>query len=107
MSLDVYLTELKVTEVYAANITHNLTIMAKDAGIYKHLWHPEEVGISRASELIEPLVTGLKLLENDPERFKRFNPENRWGNYEYLVEFVKNYLQACVENPNAQIETSR
>ena len=81
MSLDVYLTAVRRTEVYSANITHNLTAMAEEAGIYKHLWRPEELGIVHAGELIEPLQNGLDLMREDPQRFIQHNPENGWGSY--------------------------
>lgn len=93
--------------VYDANITHNLNTMAQEAGIYMHLWRPEEIGITKAEELIEPLREGLHLLKMDPERFKKFNPDNGWGSYEGLVKFVENYLNACYENREALIEVSR
>lgn len=107
MSLDVYLNAVRETCVYDANITHNLGTMAHEAGIYKHLWRPEEIGITKAEQLIEPLKNGLELLESDPERFKAFNPENGWGSYEGLVRFVQKYLEACKENPDATIDVSR
>ena len=107
MSLDVTLTAVRLTTVFDRNITHNLNKMADEAGIYKHLWRPEEVGISKASELIEPLKSGLDLLLSDRERFERFNPSNGWGNYSTLVEFVREYLFACEENPDAEIGVSR
>lgn len=65
-------------EVFEYNITHNLNTMAGEAGIYKHLWQPDEIGITKAGELIEPLREGLALLKSDPERFKAFNPKNGW-----------------------------
>lgn len=49
MSLDVYLTATRPTEVCALNITHNLGRMAKEAGIYQHLWRPEEIGVTKAA----------------------------------------------------------
>lgn len=107
MSLDVYLTAVRKTEVFDAKITHNLAEMAYKAGIYKHLWRPEEIGITKAEQLIQPLRDGLDLLISDPERFRKFNPENGWGNYENLVKFVKNYLAACEENPDAEVYSSR
>ena len=107
MSLDVWLEEIKPCEVFQANITHNLTAMADEAAIYKHLWRPEEIGITKARELIEPLTKGLEVLKADPERFKEFNPPNGWGDYEGLVRFVEKYLAACLENPNATIGISR
>lgn len=107
MSLDVCLTAVRPTCVYDANITHNLTAMADEAGIYKHLWRPEEIGITKAAQLIEPLTVGLAILKADPERFKKHNAPNGWGIYKHFVPFVENYLAACVENPDADVSVSR
>jgi hypothetical protein len=99
--------EIETNEVYHANITHNLKTMANKAGIYEYLWRPEEVNITKAIELIEPLKQGLQELKKNPTRYKKFNPENGWGSYEGLVEFVESYLTACQEYPDADIEVSR
>lgn len=92
---------------FDANITHNLTRMADAAGIYKHLWRPEEIGITKASQLIEPLRIGLELLQSDRKVFEIFNPENGWGSYDGLVKFVSNYLEACESYPEAEVYASR
>lgn len=92
--------------VYSANITHNLGTMANEAGIYEHLWRPDEIGI-KAQELIHPLQAGLRRLRNKPERFKQFNPKNGWGTYEGLIEFVERYFSACEQYPEAKINISR
>lgn len=107
MSLDVYLSEVRETTIYSRNITHNLNKMADEAGIYKHLWRPEEIDITKAAQLIEPLREGMALLLSDPERFKKFDPQNKWGDYDGLVDFVREYLAACEENPNASVSVSR
>ena len=107
MSLDVYLMETKPTEVYSANITHNLGKMAKEAGIYEYLWRPEELGITKASELIKPLTDGYELLVNDPEKFKQYDSPNGWGKYEHFLPFVKQYIDACFANPYAEVKVSR
>lgn len=107
MSLDVYLEVVRPTEVYWANITHNLGEMAEAAGIYKHLWRPEELGITQAGLLIEPLEEGLAKLKADPEHFEKFNSPNGWGLYKHFVPFVEKYLEACRENPTASIRISR
>jgi hypothetical protein len=93
--------------VYSGNITHNLGKMAKDAGIYQALWRPEEIHITKAKQLIGPLEDGLSLLLSDPERFKQFNPENGWGSYDILVEFVHEYLDACKRYPDAEVKAWR
>lgn len=107
MSLTVSLTVVRPTCVFDYNITHNLGKMATEACIYQCLWRPEEIGITKAEQLIDPLTTGLALLENDPAYFKQFNSENGWGTYENFVEFVRLYLEACKENPDAEISVGR
>ena len=88
-------------------ITHNLGDMARAADIYQHLWRPEEIDITKAIQLVEPLRAGLALLKSDPERFEKFNSPNGWGMYEHFVPFVEKYLAACEENPDADVRASR
>ena len=107
MSLDVYLTKVMPTTVFSSNITHNLNKMAEEAGIYEHLWRPDEIGITKAEQLIDPLREGLAKLKAEPERFKKFNATNGWGLYEHLVPWVEKYLQACEANPDADVSVSR
>lgn len=99
--------EASSEEVYHANITHNLSRMADEAGIYEYLWRPEEVGVFKAGQLIEPLTDGLALLNSNPERFEVHNPENGWGDYEALKRFVAGYLIACRVHPEAKVSVWR
>ena len=92
---------------FEANITHNLGAMADAAGIYKALWHPEEVGINTAADLIEPLEKGLALMRADRQKFEAFNAKNGWGLYENFVPWIERYLAACKEYPTAGVEVSR
>lgn len=107
MSLDVYLEVVRPVTVYDANITHNLNKMAEAAGIYKHLWRPDEIGVTKACELIEPLTAGLADLKARPEHFEQFNAPNGWGMYKHFVPFVEKYLAACIENPDANVRVWR
>lgn len=100
-------TSNKKEVVFTDNITHNLTHMARAAGLYKALWRPDEINISKAFQLVEPLKAGLSLLKETPAKFKKFNPDNNWGSYEGLVTFVQKLLRACEENPEATVEVSR
>lgn len=94
-------------EFFSANITHNLNGMANEAGIYEALWRPEDIGITKASQLIAPLRAGVDLMKSDPERFSKFNASNGWGTYVGFVPWIERYLQACEENPDANVEVSR
>jgi hypothetical protein len=107
MSLDVDLYNPDGECVYTANITHNLNKMADAAGIYKHLWRPEEIGVTTAAQLIEPLRAGLAQMVERPTHFEQFNASNGWGLYENFVPWIAKYLEACIANPDATIRVSR
>lgn len=107
MSLDVTLTRVQKTSIFEQNITHNLGAMAKEAGIYMHLWRPDELGITKAGELILPLKKGLKLMKSNPKRFKSLNPKNGWGSYDRFVPWIERYIEACEDYPDADVEVSR
>lgn len=104
MSLDVTLRVPGMVQIFDSNITHNLGKMAHEAGIYMHLWRPSEIGIRHAEELIKPLEAGLAKLRENPDHFKKFNPENGWGDYDLLVRFVEEYRDACQMYPQAEVE---
>lgn len=94
-------------EVFSYNITHNLANMADAAGIYGPVWRPEENGITKAKHLIVPLANGLETLEKNRWELKKLNPANGWGDYEGLVQFIKTYLVACIQYPEANVGVSR
>lgn len=107
MSLDVHLSQVQLTGVYESNITHNLGRMAAEAGIYDALWRPDEHGYKYARDITPLLQDGLAKLEADPEHYRTFNAPNGWGMYEHFVPFVEEYLNACIEYPDAEITVSR
>ena len=113
MSLDVYLTKVMPTEVYSSNITHNLGKMANQVllsnghTLYQVLWRPDEHGWKFARDIDDMLDEGWNILLSDPEKFRAFNPENGWGSYEGLCNFVYNYRNACWDSPDAEIGVSR
>lgn len=111
MGLGIYLITKDVDgneiDVYDTNITHNLTKMASEAGIYEALWRPEEEGWHKAGEIVEVLERGLADLKARPEYFEQFNAPNGWGLYEHFVPFVERYLEKCRKHPSATIYVSR
>lgn len=114
MSLDVYLCGPKCEHcgrgpdtLYSANITHNLNSMAEAAGIYGACWRPETIGITKASQLIEPLRAGLAWLRANPVDARKHDAKNGWGVYEHFVPWVEKYLAACERYPDAEVSVSR
>lgn len=113
MSLDIYLTNDacptcgRGDEVYSANITHNLTEMADAAGIYGIVWRPEENGITKAKQLIEPLRNAVVEMCAEPERFRAFDSPNGWGLYDNFLPWLDKLLAACVAAPEATVRVSR
>ncbi len=81
--------------------------MADAAGLYHGLWRPETIGIEKAAQLIPVLERGLAKLEAESEEMRKHNPPNGWGSYEVLVDFVRDYLKACKESPEATVRVSR
>ena len=99
--------EFETACVFDANITHNLNKMADEAGIYEACWRPEEIGATKASDIIPILEKGFEDMKARPEHFKKFDSENGWGTYKDFLPWVKSYLNACMKYPDAIIEVSR
>ena len=118
MSLDVYLyrqanNESDLYNVYdgheylfEANITNNLGKMAAYVGIYEALWEPNTVNIIKAGQLILPLGLALSRLELEPDYYKQFQAKNNWGLYIHFVPWLRQYLEACNNYPEALISVS-
>jgi hypothetical protein len=119
MSLDVDLMVTQPVSIYSGNITHNLGKMAREVqyglewegdgelSLYDVLWRPDEHGFVYAKDISDLLDIGWNILLSDPEKYKRYNPENGWGSYDGLCNFVYNYRNACWDNPEAELRISR
>ena len=107
MGLDISFTQVQEVELTSHNITHNLAQMAEECGLYYPLWRPEEIFITKASELLPLVEEGLAKLKADPEKYKEYNAPNGWGTYDNFVRFVEEVLQSCKEHPEAVISACR
>ncbi len=81
--------------------------MATAAGIYGALWHPDESGHTKASDITTMLKEAITDLEANPDFYREFNAENGWGKYEHFLSFVKEVYEACVQYPDSEISVSR
>ncbi len=113
MSLDLTLME----DVYSGNITHNLGNMASECGLYEPMWRPykllglkeedEDDAFIEAKSIIPHLEKGIEELAAHPEKYKEFNPENGWGDYDGLLRVARKYLAHCQVYPDSRVRTSR
>lgn len=89
---------------YDANITHNLARMFDEAGIYQILWHGDDLV---AGDVLPRLEAALVEMRADPERFRAFEPTNKWGSYEDAMAFLRRVIEMCREHPTARLRCSR
>jgi hypothetical protein len=105
MSLDFWLVNKlegcdEEVEVYGANITHNLSKMARECGLYESLWDSDSKFVS---EVKENLIRGINELKKHPEKYEQYNSQNGWGKYENLLFFAECVLHHINKYPKAKI----
>jgi hypothetical protein len=105
MSLDIYLTievdtgnKPYVVRLFDENITHNLAPMWSEAGVYDALYNSKG---KKASEIIDVLHQGLIDMENYPDKYKKMNPDNGWGDYDQALIFLRFLCESCKDYPNS------
>lgn len=92
--------------VWEGNITHNLGEMAKAVFLYDVLWQIPEG--TKAGEISQRLSDGLERLRLQGEdELKIYEPANKWGTYQNLVEFVYGFYDACCKYPEARVIVSK
>ena len=114
MSLDIYLSEVQRTITFSVNITHNLAKMAdavpvseQGFSLYQCLWAPEQMKITKASQLIPFLTEALAYIQSHKAELIEHTPANGWGSIDNLFETTNSYRLACMKSPEAEIEISR
>ncbi len=89
-------------ELWSNNISANLLVMAEAADLKSVTWDAKGL----AAEQIERLREGLKRLEDNPTEFSKYNHKSGWGDYDYMVWFISEYLRMCEKYPHATIKLS-
>ena len=89
--------------VYEGSISSFFTEMAGAAGVYRQVWRPEELGIEKASQLIEPLRAGIYRMEDSQKKFRSLNGTEKWETSDRFRQFLSEYLRACEQHPDADV----
>lgn len=92
---------MEVREVFHDHAPSSLAKMAKECGLYSPLWEPGDV---RVGGLIDYIAGGLRFLKSAPGKFRTFEPDDSFGDYETLVAFTERVLEACRKYPDAFIK---
>lgn len=87
------------------NVTYNLGEMWCQAAGRDGRLIPID-GMS-AKQSLDILIPALENLRSDPQRFKKFNPPNGWGDYGGLVHTLEEMIKAVKLNPKGRWETCR
>lgn len=98
---------LEVEAVFEGEVSADLVPIAKKAGIYQHVWHPDELKISRAKELISPIENAIKDMDADMPAFEALNGDDEFGTAKNLKEFLGIYLDACNTYPKAHVRVMK
>lgn len=103
MSLDIWLNTGDGTEAASKNITHNLSEMWREAGVYSALYDSEG---KSAKDVLPTLEAGLKKMLAEPKRFEEYNSPNGWGLYKYAVPWLIELIAEFKKYPEGIIERS-
>lgn len=82
-------------DTFEKNVTYNVSTMLKRAG-----FHPNIVnGLS--AEVLRPVVRhAWQALVDNPEYFQKFDPENGWGSYNGVKNFLSDLDTFLVSAPD-------
>ena len=99
--------------IHVGNITHNMNKMAEhvpvsDAlNLYNVLWRPEESNLNTTDDIFDYVTTGVKYMIEHKDELLQYNPDNGWGDYDALLNFARCVGNACLLNPECEIEANR
>lgn len=96
---------------------HCLCYCPDKTSLHSILWRPEETTLLTINGKLTPsyvkaLSICLEDLKEHRKYYEKFNPKNGWGNYDNLVNFVENLLEAIDKIPQEEynnfiVEASR
>jgi len=85
-------------ERYERNVTYNNSSLLKRAG-----FHPSVLNGINVYRLIPVLNNAITVMQDNPDYFKQFEPENGWGGYADVLDFLHSMRNYMVDAPDAYI----
>ena len=58
----------------------------------------------KCSDLAPILSKGIATLKSNPEKYRMYEPENKWGTVESTIKFLEDIHRNCIEYPTAVVE---
>jgi hypothetical protein len=104
MSLDISVVAKVEATVVDKNITHNLTDMWEEAGIYDALYNSDG---EKVYEILPELEAGLRKMVADPAHYEKFNSPNGWGTYKNAVPWLTGLIMEMKDYPFGIIKISK
>lgn len=106
--------EIEDNEYWHNNITSNLRKMSEQCvysnngieySLYRMLWHPEETGLLDdgnvlTKEYVAILLNLLNELQLHKDKYEMYNPDNGWGSYDILYNFVDSLMTSLISINN-------
>lgn len=102
-----HVNEVETNQVWCGVISHQLGRMAEAIGVYTPIWRPENTCIEKALHMVVPLACAYRDAVEREAELRALEPANRLGTYEAFLNFIKNYLNACIQHPDAVIRVTR
>ena len=85
--------------VEVGNITWNLLPMFRLAMATNF----KDLNGKKCKDVIPILKRAVEEMKDAPDIYKALEPPNKWGTYEEGLNFLKNFLCECEENPECKI----
>ena len=121
MGLNIYFYDKDGNEVEDTphlQITHNLNTVVSELGLivgkpyYEMIWRPDELLCLKNGEVpVSFVLVTLPQMIKDVIKYesllKQFLPENGCGTYQWLIDFVCDYIKACYKYKDCYIYCCR
>lgn len=88
-------------DLFESNHTSNTACMWREAGC-----DLRDFDGKTSAELFPALRSAISQMQEQRGRFRRMEPENKWGTYESTLKFLGEILAACHDHPEAIVEVS-